>query len=106
MHHTLTNQVVLVTGAARGMGAEHVRGLVKAGAKVVATDIRDDEGQALAKELGHHVVYARLDITDERAAVRAFQRRFRPKRVDGEIDGQCGALLFELLLERDAGRAT
>ena len=46
------------------------------------------------------------DITDERAAVRAFQRRFRPKRVDGEIDGQCGALLFELLLERDLGRAT
>jgi 3alpha(or 20beta)-hydroxysteroid dehydrogenase len=67
MHHTLTNQVVLVTGAARGMGAEHVRGLVKAGAKVVATDIRDDEGQALAKELGRQVIYARLDITDERA---------------------------------------
>jgi len=44
------------------------------------------------------------DISDGRAAVRAFQRRFRPKRVDGEIDGQCGALLFELLLERDLGR--
>ena len=43
------------------------------------------------------------DITDERAAVRAFQRRFRPDCVDGEIDGQCGALLFELLLERDLG---
>ena len=67
MSNTLTNQVVLVTGAARGMGAEHVRGLVKAGAKVVATDIRDDEGQALARELGSQVVYARLDITDERA---------------------------------------
>jgi hypothetical protein len=25
--------------------------------------------------------------------------------IDGEIDGQCGALLFELLLERDLGRA-
>ena len=45
------------------------------------------------------------DITEGRAAVRAFQRRFRPKRVDGEIDGECGALLFELLLERDLGRA-
>lgn len=45
------------------------------------------------------------DIADGRAAVRAFQRRFRPKRIDGEIDGQCGALLFELLLERDMGRA-
>jgi N-acetylmuramoyl-L-alanine amidase len=45
------------------------------------------------------------DITDSRAAVSAFQRRFRPRRVDGEIDGECGALLFELLLERDLGRA-
>jgi len=45
------------------------------------------------------------DITDGRAAIRAFQRRFRPRRVDGELDGECGALLFELLLERDLGRA-
>jgi len=45
------------------------------------------------------------DITDGRAAVRAFQRRWRPAMIDGEIDGQCGALLFELLLERDLGRA-
>jgi N-acetylmuramoyl-L-alanine amidase len=45
------------------------------------------------------------DITDQKAAVRAFQRRWRPERIDGEIDGQIGALLFELLLERDLGRA-
>jgi len=45
------------------------------------------------------------DITDQKAAVRAFQRRWRPQRIDGEIDGQIGALLFELLLERDLGRA-
>lgn len=45
------------------------------------------------------------DITDGRAAVRAFQRRWRPGRIDGEIDGQIGAILFELLLERDLGRA-
>jgi N-acetylmuramoyl-L-alanine amidase len=45
------------------------------------------------------------DITDGRAAVRAFQRRWRPEVIDGEIDGQIGAMLFELLLERDTGRA-
>ncbi|MBV1917923.1 MAG: N-acetylmuramoyl-L-alanine amidase [Sphingomonadaceae bacterium] len=45
------------------------------------------------------------DISDGRAATRAFQRRWRPDRIDGEIDGQIGALLFELLLERDTGRA-
>ena len=42
------------------------------------------------------------DITEGRAAVAAFQRRFRPARIDGEIDGEIGALLFELLLRRDA----
>ena len=45
------------------------------------------------------------DITDQRAAIAAFQRRFRPRIIDGEVDGECGALLFELLLERDLGRA-
>lgn len=45
------------------------------------------------------------DITDQAAAVRAFQRRWRPKRIDGVVDGEIGALLFELLLERDLGRA-
>ncbi len=45
------------------------------------------------------------DITDGRAAITAFQRRFRPALIDGEIDGQIGGLLFELLLERDLGRA-
>lgn len=45
------------------------------------------------------------DIADGRAALRAFQRRWRPQLVDGELDGQCGGILFELLLERDMGRA-
>ena len=42
------------------------------------------------------------DVADGRAAVAAFQRRFRPRRIDGELDGEVGALLFELLLARDA----
>ncbi len=45
------------------------------------------------------------DITEGRAAVTAFQRRFRPEYIDGEIDGEIGGILFELLLERDIGHA-
>jgi N-acetylmuramoyl-L-alanine amidase len=45
------------------------------------------------------------DIADGHAAIRAFQRRWRPRIIDGELDGEIGALLFELLLERDLGRA-
>ena len=40
------------------------------------------------------------DIADGHAAVRAFQRRFRPRIIDGEVDGETGALLFELLVMR------
>lgn len=43
------------------------------------------------------------DITDGRKAVEAFQRRWRPDCIDGEIDGQIRAILFQLLLDRDRG---
>lgn len=44
------------------------------------------------------------DITEGRKAVEAFQRRWRPRKIDGEIDGEIRAILFQLLLDRDAGR--
>lgn len=45
------------------------------------------------------------DITDPAKAVEAFQRRWRPDRIDGVIDGETRAILFRLLLDRDQGRA-
>lgn len=44
------------------------------------------------------------DISDQQAAVRAFQRRWRPHIIDGQVDGECSAILFALLLDRDEGR--
>lgn len=64
MSMSLDGSVAIVTGAARGMGAEHVRGLVRAGARVVATDVLDEEGRALAGELGDSVMYRHLDVTN------------------------------------------
>ena len=43
------------------------------------------------------------DITDAAAAVRAFQRRFRPELIDGIIDGECRAILLALLLPKPMG---
>ncbi len=43
------------------------------------------------------------DMTDRLAAVVAFQRRFRPELIDGEIDGECRAILLALLLPRPQG---
>jgi NAD(P)-dependent dehydrogenase (short-subunit alcohol dehydrogenase family) len=68
MEQTLSGKVAIVTGAARGIGKATVRALAKAGATVVATDILDDEGEALARELSGNegsVSYAHLDVTSE-----------------------------------------
>jgi N-acetylmuramoyl-L-alanine amidase len=43
------------------------------------------------------------DVSDAPAAVRAFQRRFRPETIDGVVDGECRALLLALLLPRPRG---
>lgn len=44
-------------------------------------------------------------IADGPAAVVAFQRRFRPEKLDGIIDGECRAILLRLLLETGDGTA-
>jgi 3alpha(or 20beta)-hydroxysteroid dehydrogenase len=45
------------------MGASHARLLVAEGASVVIGDILDDEGAALASDLGDAARYAHLDVT-------------------------------------------
>jgi len=44
------------------------------------------------------------DITEGRKAVEAFERRWRPDKITGLPDAQLGAILFQLLLDRDQGR--
>jgi N-acetylmuramoyl-L-alanine amidase len=46
------------------------------------------------------------DVSDGPAAVRAFQRRFRPETIDGIADGECRAILLALLLDRERADAT
>ena len=43
------------------------------------------------------------DVSDDVAAVAAFQRRFRPEMIDGEIDAECRMILLALLLPKPQG---
>ena len=43
------------------------------------------------------------DVRDGKAAVTAFQRRFRQELIDGVIDGECRAILLALLLPKPQG---
>src|SRR6201996_8905079 len=56
-------KVAVISGGARGMGAAHARALVAEGAKVVIGDILDDEGKALAAEIGDGARSGPLDVT-------------------------------------------
>jgi 3alpha(or 20beta)-hydroxysteroid dehydrogenase len=61
----LPDKIAIVTGAARGTGAMTARRFVDNGATVVVADVRDDEGQATALELGDRAWFRHLDVTDE-----------------------------------------
>jgi 3alpha(or 20beta)-hydroxysteroid dehydrogenase len=63
----LDGKVVVVTGAARGQGAEEARALAAAGATVIATDVLDFEpfdAEGAGWDAGS-VVERRLDVTSE-----------------------------------------
>lgn len=57
--------MALISGGARGMGAAHAREIVAEGGSVVIGDILDEEGRALAAEIGEKARYVHLDVTSE-----------------------------------------
>jgi 3alpha(or 20beta)-hydroxysteroid dehydrogenase len=59
----LSGKIALITGAAGGQGAAAARRFAEEDARVVVADVRDDDGKALADELGVH--YLHLDVSEE-----------------------------------------
>ena len=64
----LQNRVILVTGAARGIGRATCLRLASEGAKVICADI-DAKGVATtASAIGDAAIFVQCDVTDERSA--------------------------------------
>lgn len=92
----LDGRVVLITGAARGQGEQEARLFVAEGAEVVIGDVLDDQGEALAKELGAR--YVHLDVSQEadwQSAVAAAKEAYG--RIDGLVNN-AGILRFNELV--------
>ncbi|MDE1992100.1 MAG: SDR family oxidoreductase [Rhizobiaceae bacterium] len=73
----LDGKVALISGGARGMGAEEARLFAAEGAKVVLGDVLHEEGSKLAQEIGG--LYVPLDVSREadwNEAVATIEREF------------------------------
>ncbi|RPH75509.1 SDR family NAD(P)-dependent oxidoreductase, partial [bacterium] len=62
---SMEDKVVLVTGAAGGIGKAAAKKFVDAGATVVFCDVADELGQATAKELG--ATFYCVDVSNRKA---------------------------------------
>ncbi|WP_213571328.1 glucose 1-dehydrogenase [Rhodococcus sp. USK13] len=61
----LRNKIIIVTGAASGLGEASARRMVEEGATVLLADIAEDRGNQLADELGPTASFVRCDVSAE-----------------------------------------
>ncbi|MEX3812941.1 SDR family NAD(P)-dependent oxidoreductase [Paraburkholderia sp. BR13439] len=85
----LENRTIIVTGAAspRGIGKATARALAAQGASVVILDLRREDAQSAAAELGARHLGLACDVTDKDACIAAARETLqRFGRIDGLVN--------------------
>ena len=95
----LDGKVAIVTGGGRAMGGGASPLFGEAGATVAIADVLDEQGQALAAELGEAARFYRLDVTSEESwagTVHAVEADLGPVDV---LVNNAGVLMFKSLMQ-------
>jgi NAD(P)-dependent dehydrogenase (short-subunit alcohol dehydrogenase family) len=101
------NKVVVVTGAAQGIGEAYARALAAEGASVVVADINAEAGQQVAKQIevdGGTAMFISCDVSSaESAAALVEQVEGAYGGIDGLVNNAAiyGAMQFDLLITVD-----
>jgi 3alpha(or 20beta)-hydroxysteroid dehydrogenase len=102
--NSLAGRTALVTGAARGLGESVARAIAAAGANVLVTDVNEDQGRAVAADIGPRTRFQRLDVSrraDWEAAVLAAEAAFGPVTVLVNNAVRMDFAAFDALTEED-----
>jgi len=95
---TVAGKVIIVTGAAQGMGAATAQMLIEEGAHVVMTDVNHDEGIRVATQFGDRAHFVRMDVSDEQDWASTMESVLTHHgRVDGLVNN--AAIFINALIE-------
>jgi len=82
----LKGKTFIVTGGSSGLGKGTCEVFVAAGANVIVADLKKDEGEAVAKELGDQAVFCECDVTNDEQVAAAVDTAI------GQFGGLHGAI--------------
>ncbi|TXH05828.1 MAG: glucose 1-dehydrogenase [Nevskiaceae bacterium] len=95
----LQDQVAIITGGARGMGAATTRVFAAEGAKVIIADVLDADGEKLAKELGSRALFVHHDVSSEASWQNVIARTEAAFGVIDVLVNNAGVLLFRTIAD-------
>ena len=97
-------KVVIVTGAAGGIGEGYARALAAEGASVVIADTDTERGEVVAKDIGDAALFVRTDVADHASAEATAQTAVeRFGGIDGLVNNAAiyGGMQLDTLLTVD-----